>query len=210
MAVVSENPVSDPELSAMLDEFEEGTLLSLLEDSDLFGCLKNFPLSPNSDPGYDQIPGDLSELFGEDVVLPDCLTTRRNSSLGSCTSTESVPLSSDIEISPNTSQVGLSSNITIPRPSPIHSAGSDTDVSNLDTDVSNLDSDSAEDAAISLTLLPSKRRRVEDSTKDTIFLRTCVEHDHCYTRAAHTQSLLSPDDKSTPAEEGNYSDTGSA
>ena len=114
MAVASENPVGDPELSAMLDEFEEGTLLSLLEDSDLFGCLKNFPLSPNNDPEYDQLTGDdmdLSELFGEDVVFPDCLTTRRNSSLGSldtCTSsTDPVPAlsSSDIEISPNTSQV---------------------------------------------------------------------------------------------------------
>ena len=211
MAAVSENPVGDPIISAMLDEFEEGTLLSLLEDSDLFSYIQNLPLSPTGDLEDDPTAVedlDLFELFGHGV-LPECLSSRRNSRLGSMdtTSTGPVASSSDREISPNVSQVELDS-MTLP-PSPTRSGGSDTDVSNLDSN----DSDSAEEATISFSPKPTKRRKVEYSSsreQEGVSLRACVEHDHCYTRAVTSSGLLlSAGGKTAPAvEEANLSDAG--
>ena len=69
------NPVNDPSLNALLANLQEGTLLSLMEDHDLFSDLNAYPLSPcegGSGMG-DQSSNDLDlkELLGDQWQLVD-------------------------------------------------------------------------------------------------------------------------------------------
>ena len=76
------NPLNDSSLTQILDELQEGTLLSLLEDDHLFSDLRDCPLSPTLEPlsclngGADGVNLDsfdaglaLEELFGEHCEL---------------------------------------------------------------------------------------------------------------------------------------------
>lgn len=224
MAAVSESPVGDSALSSMLEEFEEGTLLSLLEDSDLFSYLHDFPLSPNGELGdvstnemaSDDL--DLSELFGG-VVFPEFASGLRSGeseaidvSTHSATVKENLP---DVQSSPKFPTVGMDDlQSLVNPPSPTHS-GSETDVSSLDSN----DSDIAEDG-FTFTSRASKRLKIETKKgstcsceRDGLFLTACVKHDHCYTSASTSQQLESAGSSAEKdillmPEEGNNSDTG--
>lgn len=206
MAAVNENPVGDTALSSMLDEFEEGTLLSLLEDSDLFSYLQDYPLSPSGGLDADNMATDdidLSELFGDDLIFP-AVVSNSDPAMGSPhVSTKSVTMdhSPNVQSSSTPSTVALDN--VISRGSPAHS-GSESDVSSLDSH----DSDTAEDN-FAYTPHPAKRIKMdrEGSEQDGLFLTTCVEHDHCYTSATLSKQGQSSA-TSLSAEEGINSDTG--
>ena len=206
MAAVNESPVAcDSALSAMMDEFEEGTLLSLLEDRELFSYLQTLPVTPTG--GYQDTDDDLdlSELFGDDVLLPDCFPARRRSRAP----LEAVPQKASEAAAESltiNSRSGSMSDAGVKElPSPIHSCGSESDISNLDSN----DSDSAEDA-LSITSRPAKRRRVDgvERVHDRRFLTSCVEHDHCYTRASSSERLRSPGGSPSEKDTPNEEDTG--
>ena len=72
------NPVNDPSLNALLADLQEGTLLSLMEDKNLFNDLDTYPLSPcevnnavNSTTNLSNNDLGLDELFGEQWQLVD-------------------------------------------------------------------------------------------------------------------------------------------
>ena len=221
MAAVNENPVGDSALTTMLEEFEEGTLLSLLDDTELFSYIENYPISATDD--LDDVPTDvavdddldLSDLLGSDT-LPEFLSSHHNPShevVGMSTPKAAVDHSlPDAKCSLSTGEVArgdLQSMIEPHAPSPATSGGSETGVSNSDSD----DSDIAEDSVSR----PSKRCKVKSCSyeQDRVFLSTCVGHDHCYTHASlsHQQLQLpavrtEKDAPLTAAEEGSTSDAG--
>ena len=195
MAAVNENPVVCDSLSAMMDELEEGTLLSLLEDRELFSYLQNLPMAPSGDEAEDDL--DLTELFGDDALLPDYFTPRPNEGHPSLVDN----LSNEAAVSEaghvNGSRSGsMSESSEKEPPSPAHSGGSESDISNIDSN----DSDLAEDALV--LSRPVKRRKVESVECDGLFLRSCVEHDHCYTSTSRLSTGdSSPTEKDAPGEE---------
>ena len=83
------NPVNDASLNALLADLHEGTLLSLMEDHDLFSDLTAYPLSPceagsgaadlsSNDLGLKELLGDQwqlgdFELDGQSLELPSPL-----------------------------------------------------------------------------------------------------------------------------------------
>ena len=200
MAAVNESPVAcDSALSAMMDDLEEGTLLSLLEDREFLSYLQTFPMT-SSDGGEQEVEEndlDLSELFGDGVLLPDYFPSHRsngNPPLADMGSNDSgVSLASD-------SRSGSTSQVSGKEPqSPIHSGGSESDISNLDSN----DSDSAEDSP-AITSGPTKRRKVDSIGRvhGRSHLTSCVEHDHCYTRVSSSERLhCSLAEKGAPNEE---------
>ena len=204
MAAVNENPVvCDPALSAMMDELEEGTLLSLLEDKEFFSYLQTLPTTPSGEEqDAEDNDLDLSDLFGDDILLPDYFPAHSKSNL---------PLvetqSRDSEVSVESLTINYSSGSMSEAgekepPSPIHSGGSESDISNLDSN----DSDSAEDT-LCISPRPAKRRKVDVIGREhnKSFLSSCVEHDHCYTRVSSSERLQSPGnspvEKDVPTEE---------
>lgn len=194
MAAVSEGslPVCDSELSAMMDEFEEGTFLSsLLEDRELFSYLQALPMVPNCCDEEPEDDIDLSELFDEDILLPDCFHTKRNGVKPPTeTSQESMSRSG------STSEV-----IVNVSPSLVVTSGSESDISNLDSN----DSDSVEDP-LSIAPQPRKRRKIDEDKQDGLFLMSSVEHDHCYTNGCFSSENIkspsaSPLERDAPVEE---------
>jgi hypothetical protein len=193
----------------MLNEFEEGTLLSLLEDSDLFSYLQDYPLSPIGDPGAvgtvdtasDDL--DLSELFGGDLVFAPIHGNSDPEAMD--VSTKDVLTQEENPRDPQSSPEGDLQT---------HS-GSETDVSSIDSN----DSDTAEES-FSFDSQPTKRRKIEtkinSSERDRLFLSACVDHDHCYTRVSSSEQLESPGGRAekdgsltlTTEEGGNNSDAG--
>lgn len=214
MAAVNENPVGDTALSSMLDEFEEGTLLSLLEDSDLFSYLQDYPLSPSGGLDADNTVSDdidLSELFGDDVIFPSPASSSDPKALDApLVSTNSITMEKDSthvqSSSTSLTMTGDDLQSLINTCSPAHS-GSESDVSSLDSH----DSDTAEDS-FAFTPHPTKRLKLDTkgSERDGLFLTSCVEHDHCYTRASSSQhnGPSGTGTHSITAEEGINSDTG--
>ena len=214
MAAVNENPVGDTALSSMLDEFEEGTLLSLLEDSDLFSCLQDFPLSPSGRLDADNTASDdmdLSELFGDDVIFPSPASNSDPKALDAPhVSTNSLTMEKDsLHVENSSTSLAMTGDdlqSLINTGSPAHS-GSESDVSSLDSH----DSDTAEDSFV-FASHPTKRLKLDTkgSERDGLFLTSCVEHDHCYTRASSSQQNgpSGTGASSVTAEEGINSDTG--
>ena len=193
MAAVNEAPVVCDTLSAMMDEFEEGTLLSLLEDRELFGYLQNLPMAPSGDEYEAEGDLDLSELFGDDALLPDFLSSRQS---------ENEPLVNNSSTASLDTTASDSILCEVKEPaSPAPSGGSESDISNNDS----TDSDVAEDT-LPLATRPAKRRKVE---RDKVFLTSCVEHDHCYTLVSSPpQTVMSPGASPTKKEVPTEEDTG--
>ena len=221
MAAVSESPVVDLALSSMLDDLQEGTLMSLLEDSDLFSCLQDYPLSLGGDADVARAGGatgddfDLSELFGDDMEFMDFDSAALSSeALGVSQQQQGATDSPDrqSECSPQHHRAGRDNLQGQMETSPVSHSGSETDVSSLDSN----DSDTAEDS-FAFVPRPSKRFKPETEQsnggeRNGLFLTACVQHDHCYTRPASQQheSFLESTDKDAAiaTEEENSSDTG--
>ena len=212
MAAVNEKPVSDSALTSLLEEFEEGTLLSLLDNNDFFSYLRNYPLSPNveaEETADDDL--DLSDLFGDDFVFPEFTSTHhRNDSQAVDYSGQQVPGEGRLldTNSSNSLNSDMDDSQSVVTKLPLTPGGSETDVSNLDSN----DSDTADDGSC-INSGPVKRCKLDSSEQDRLFLSACVEHDHCYARAQQPQLLGDITDKDVlqiPSEEGNTSDAGTA
>ena len=221
MAAVSESPVVDLALSSMLDDLQEGTLMSLLEDSDLFSCLQDYPLSPGGDADAARAGEetgddfDLSELFGDNMEFMDFDSAALSSeALGVSQQQQGATDSPDrqSECLPQHHGAGRDNLQGQMETSPVSHSGSETDVSCLDSN----DSDTAEDS-FAFVPRPSKRFKPETEQsnggeRDGLFLTACVQHDHCYTRPSSQQqeSFLESTEKDVAiaTEEENSSDTG--
>ena len=215
MAAVSENPVDDSSLSSLMDDLQEGTLLSLLEDCDLFSYLKDYPLSATDvaqgecgvEVNNDDF--DLSELFGDHMELVEygCNVNgeHKDGQARNATVAAVTPISSK---RCSECKNGHQRRAKAHRHS--HS-GSDSDISSIDSN----DSDSAE-GSFSFSPRPGKKQRVDVNCQDNSFLTTCVQHDHCYVTPMY-QAMSSTRALPTVAperevlintEEENSSDTG--
>ena len=207
MAAVGESPVScDTALSAMMDDLEEGTLLSLLEDRELFSYLDTLPMTSSIGGSEQEVEDndlDLSELFGDDLLLPDYFPAH-SSNKGNPRLVDIGSKGSEATVESLASSSSSGSIVKDPLSSPVTSGGSESDISTLDSN----DSDSAPEESPSLSSGPTKRRKVDTIGRahdDRSYLTMCVEHDHCYTRVSSSERLLSPGgspvEKETPHEE---------
>lgn len=222
MAAVSEhreNPVDDSALSSLMDDLQEGTLLSLLEDSDLFSYLQDYPLSPTDalaavhDGEATGNDFDLAELFGDHMELVEygCKVSSegRDGQEEDAAADTEVPTEVNTCHSESPKVIKAGNQRRVRTPSLSHS-GSDTDVSSLDSN----DSDSAE-GNVSFVPRPRKQLKLEErssSCQDQPFLVACVTHDHCYTSKQQDLSSTYPGitakDAVLNTEEGNSSDAG--
>ena len=184
MAAVSENPVGDSSLSSMMDDLQEGTLLSLLEDCDLFSYLKDCPLSPTDvtkgecgvEVNNDDF--DLSELFGDHMELVEygCNINGEHKD----GQTRNATVAAVTPISSKRFSDRKNGHQRRAKPHRHSHSGSDIDISSIDSN----DSDSAE-GSLSFSSRPEKKQKVAVNCQDNSFLTTCVHHDHCYITIMH-------------------------
>lgn len=208
MAVVNENPLDDLAL-AFLDDLQEGTLLSLLEDNDLFNHLQDYTLSPVPSYESDVWKGSDNLDSGSFDTSTECMTptTSKDEQCGAVEDRS-------VATTPNQTHL-VYQNVGINQgglerylPSSTYS-GSETDISSMDSN----DSDSADGTSLFISSKLFKKCELEsDAAQEHSFLTSCVHHDHCYTHASLQQSECSSSSAGCSAvavaEEGNCSDTG--
>ena len=211
------NPVEDTDLSAILDDLQEGTLLSLMQDEDLF-----------------------KEVDGDSLLLPFTAASQDDVELPSETVELEDFLGADMDLDELQVVLDQSESADQQQQPQLVSSG-DSSSGRVEFSVGGMPESAIDDETETITLecgkvLTPNLSDASINSSSTGYTLACVQHDHCYTTAAaaaaakegsdaslcskdhgsdaslcskdHRGSTASEGDVSTDRDEGSSSDTG--